>query len=351
MKTFGSKPTAVVLILLFNALFLSAPSLTPAHASAGATIFIQADGTIFPSTAPISSFDNMTYTQIGDIYEEMQIDRENVVFNGEGYVIQGSGTGIGIHVFNRNNVTIRDVQVQSFQYGIYLDASSGSAVTNNRVTNNVQGINIDTCENNTVTENYVRNSQTQSIAGIWFFYSQSSNITNNTIVDSPGTGTYLRSSSNITVNNNTLINNGAGLRLEYASNCFSTENEIAYNEIGVSLSYSTNNLFFHNNFTSNGVQADAGQSNYGNVWDDGYPSGGNYWTDYDGTDANMDGIGDSAYAINPDNVDRYPFKNPIVVPEFPSTVAIALCMIAGSTAIMTHKGERRRISGQVAFIP
>jgi len=34
-----------------------------------------------------------------------------------------------------------------------------------------------------------------------------------------------------------------------------------------------------------------------NIWDNGYPSGGNYWDDYTGSDINGDHIGDSSYNI------------------------------------------------------
>jgi len=56
-----------------------------------------------------------------------------------------------------------------------------------------------------------------------------------------------------------------------------------------------------------------------NVWDDGYPSGGNFWSDYEGVDEKSgsnqdqpgsDGVGDTAYAIDVNNTDRYPLMAP-----------------------------------------
>jgi hypothetical protein len=53
----------------------------------------------------------------------------------------------------------------------------------------------------------------------------------------------------------------------------------------------------------------------GNKWDNGYPSGGNYWSDYNGTDlysgpyqnvTGSDGIGDTPYVIDANNTDHYP---------------------------------------------
>jgi hypothetical protein len=54
---------------------------------------------------------------------------------------------------------------------------------------------------------------------------------------------------------------------------------------------------------------------YTNTWDDGYPSGGNYWSDYNGIDVKSgsyqnetgsDGVGDTPYIIDANNTDHYP---------------------------------------------
>ena len=103
--------------------------------------------------------------------------------------------------------------------------------------------------------------------------------------------------------------------------CNSSGNEISYNILGnnyfgIHFYYSNNNVIHHNNFLNNVVQTYLDHSL--NTWDDGYPSGGNYWTNYAGVDlysgpyqneAGSDGISDIPYPIDADNEDRYPLMD------------------------------------------
>ena len=71
-------------------------------------------------------------------------------------------------------------------------------------------------------------------------------------------------------------------------------------EIGIDNNqYSSDNLIHHNNFIDNGNQATVypGETNSWG-WDNGFLSGGNYWSDYNGTDSNDDGLGDTPYIID-----------------------------------------------------
>lgn len=115
--------------------------------------------------------------------------------------------------------------------------------------------------------------------------------------------------------------------IEIASNCTVTDNVISNNKFGVRISCYGDWPYiswpyakiYHNHFLNNTVQAQwglGGLSEYpSNVttWDNGYPSGGNYWSDYVGVDWNHDGFGDSPYLVVDSHErsymgrDRFPF--------------------------------------------
>jgi parallel beta-helix repeat protein len=127
----------------------------------------------------------------------------------------------------------------------------------------------------------------------------------------------LTDSSNNTVSGNDAKANGDGIYLGASSNnnIVSCNNATA-NGDGICLNTSNNNEIYHNNFVNNKLQVVS--SNSMNVWNDGYPSGGNYWSDYNGTDlysgpyqnvTGSDGIGDTPYVIDANNTDNYPLMN------------------------------------------
>jgi len=90
------------------------------------------------------------------------------------------------------------------------------------------------------------------------------------------------------------------------------ENRFDYFEIDWGGSPAT---LYHNNFFGQ-VQVNLSPQR---VWDDGYPSGGNYWSDYTGVDlysgpyqniTGSDGIGDEPYILNEFDQDNYPLMKP-----------------------------------------
>jgi parallel beta-helix repeat protein len=108
-----------------------------------------------------------------------------------------------------------------------------------------------------------------------------------------------------------------GIHLSGGSSNIIAGNTIANNAYGIWLS-SSNNAIYHNNFLNNIIQVYQ-YTSCNNTWDNGYPSGGNYWSNYTGVDlpsgsnqdeTGSDGIGDTPYVIDENNVDNYPLMAP-----------------------------------------
>jgi parallel beta-helix repeat protein len=238
-----------------------------------------------------------TYYEYVSVYKSLNIrgaDREDTI-------IDGGGTARAQAVLficpDISNVNVSDVTIRNSGWpadGICLDHATNCSILNNVVTNNGYGIRLDGSSNNTLSENTVTNNED---SGFTLFYS-----------------------SNNTLSRNTATNNGGvGFGLYYSSddNVLSG-NTITDNNIGIWLSQSSNNVIFHNNFVNNIDQAIV-SGTHPNSWDNGYPSGGNYWSDYAGVDlkkgpnqnlTGSDGIGDTPYVIDDYNKDKYPLMYP-----------------------------------------
>jgi parallel beta-helix repeat protein len=145
-----------------------------------------------------------------------------------------------------------------------------------------------------------------------------------------GMGIYLFKSTWNTFEHNLITrNNNSGITVSFQSNNNTIfNNTISHNgRVGLEIwDFSNDNLIYHNLFINNSQNA-FHDMNCTNQWDNGYPSGGNYWDDYTGSDwlsgplqniLSSDGIGDSPYDIPGGwgDEDRYPLMSPSG-PAFP----------------------------------
>ena len=73
-------------------------------------------GSVDPPTAPILR-DGDVYTFTDNIYETIVVQRDNITVDGNGYMLQGEGSGKGFDLSNRNNVTIKNTHITEWYYG------------------------------------------------------------------------------------------------------------------------------------------------------------------------------------------------------------------------------------------
>jgi parallel beta-helix repeat protein len=91
-------------------------------------------------------------------------------------------------------------------------------------------------------------------------------------------------------------------------------NTINESAVGINVTGSNNNMIYNNNFIGNIVQLSISAST-GTVLDNGFPAGGNFWSDYKqkyptAQEIDSSGIWNTAYAIDKNNNDHYPLKIP-----------------------------------------
>jgi parallel beta-helix repeat protein len=308
----------IMLTLLLTSMLAIAFYIQPVRASG--TIYIRADGSIDPPIATISSVDNATYTFTDNINDSIVVERDSIVVDGAGYTVSGVNPVSGVDLSERVNVTIKGATIRDFNaaIGVYLKNASLCSVYGNNITDNFEGIVFDYSSNCTISGNNITDSHN---VGIGLEFSSNCTISGNNMTNNLY-GIWLGSSSNCTISGNNITanhyyGNGGGISVMYSNYSTISGNNIRNNDYGIVMDSSSNNKICHNNFVNNTAQTFFTLSI--NAWDDGYPSGGNYWDDYSGEDSfkglyqnetGSDGIGDSPYIIYENIIDKYPLVAP-----------------------------------------
>jgi parallel beta-helix repeat protein len=287
------------------------------------TIYIRVDGRIDPDTAPISTVDQITYTLTNNIVgivphsSAIAIERDNIIVDGAGYTLKSlAGAGYGVNVTGRTSVKVTNIRFEEYSIGIILNESNNCIVCSNNFPHYIDdyAIRLVDSSNNAISENTIYDIVDGY--GIGLYNSFSNTISGNNVEGGVvnGGGITLQFSSNNTISGNTILYGcEQGLHLRESENNTIIENNIVNNNIGIELDYSLSNSIYHNNFANNTEQVSiVSEFSY---WDNGYPSGGNYWSDYDiryPTAEEMDdsGIWNTPYNIDENNQDNYPLMVP-----------------------------------------
>jgi parallel beta-helix repeat protein len=293
---------------------------------------------------------NISAIAVAGIWLQDQTSYNNVAENN----LVNNTVAIILEGPNRNN-TVSGNFITGAEYGIKLINTQYTGITDNTIVDNragndawSAGIRLESARDSQIRSNVVvgnhygiliySGSPRVSVYGnnisdnefglrVASGGSNNLNMTKNLVANSIGYGiglTGFTSGSNYaTISQNTITNNSDGIALGQYSNYNNIfQNNISHNKCGLFIEFSTENMIYGNNIIDNDQQVNITSAS-ANVWDNGYPSGGNYWSDCNGTDLlsgayqneiGSDGIADEPYIMDADNKDSYPLMTPWAPP-------------------------------------
>ena len=265
--------TIVLTVLVLASLLLGLVTIQPVNSLSPQTIVIKPDGSISPSSTPIHKEGNI-FSLTGNTNSPVFIEESNIVFDGGGHTIQGSGGLVALNL-TCTNVTVQNLKIINWQAGVL-------GVFNN---------------------NTIKNSDVEQCLSAFKIYAQYYVILHNDI-ESNDEGIRIGQGGLNLIAGNNITNNPVGLNLLDSENLIVQNNisDCSISAIDLDVTAWNQNIY-HNNFVNN--QREVIDYTYSNIakpthasvlaWDNG--SNGNYWSDYLGSDLNGDGLGDSSFLI------------------------------------------------------
>ncbi|UCC58459.1 MAG: right-handed parallel beta-helix repeat-containing protein [Candidatus Bathyarchaeum sp.] len=263
---------------------------------------IRSDGSVDPPTASIQR-NGEIYTLTDDITEyTIVIERDNVTLDGGGYTLQGTGNSTGVFVNNRRGITVRNMEIRNYfygirlltdlyarestgnhtlsgnniadnNYGIYLGHTSNNVLRNNQMNDNTVSLSIiysslgddiasfthDIDTSNTVNGkpvHYWVNQQNKAVppdAGYIGLINCTNMLVQNLDLTGDSQAVLLVSTTYSTITKNAITNNSEqGIYLYKSSNNSISENSLANNAVsGIYLYHSSNNIISENTITEN----------------------------------------------------------------------------------------------------
>jgi hypothetical protein len=285
----GDKRATLLMLLILCVVLVAFPNVEIVKAEE--TIYIRADGTV-EGTDKITQRNGNIYIFTENISGEIKIQRGNCVIDGAGYTLQGNWTGYSPNEY------------------VY---SKGIDLSNNRMSEPSRP---------TISRVTIKNMQIVNfLYGIECVNSNNNTIINCYIADCSRS---INQPNNFLIANNTIESGIIFIDYTTADNVITQNNMI-------------------NNYGPSAYLVGVFLATQPTVYM-------NYWSDYNGTDADGDGIGDTPYIINEDNQDNYPLMNPVettFIPEFPSWTPLLIMLVAVLAVAVIY---RRRLHTKLQHV-
>ena len=264
-------------------------------------------------------------------------------------------------MLNGSKNTFRNNTLTGSTYGITVIGSS-TLVSDNKI-KSIIPVMLENANSNTIMNNEITGPTPSLI------------FPNQTYTGNEGIALFVNCSNNIIIGNNItgFINQALRIAFDGVNNTI-YGNYFANNQFAIAIGgwsdvVPINNIFYGNTFAEDSckIQIDNRDCNF---WDNG--TLGNYWSNYNGTDSNGDGIGDTPYTVNgykwdtdvegfvsfAANQDNYPLMAPFITsqstttsqepnpeketfPAIPVTIASATA-VAVVVSLMVYFKKRKR---------